>query len=178
MKKVSVLVSLVAQLLHFVDQKGVDSNRLLEASGVDPQILLSPDNRISIDQYNVIQNNAVELTADDYFGLHIGELAIANSISIIGLVMMNCNTVGDAIRKAIAYQEVVGNLVHVSLENKNENTLVELSPKNGSYGHTRHCFEGSASGFFHLINSLCSNNFIVDRIWFIHEPPESLIEYK
>ena len=178
MEKVSVLVSLVAQLLHFVDQKGFDSNRLLEASGVDPQILLSPDNRISIDQYNVIQNNAVELTADDYFGLHIGELAIANSISIIGLVMMNCNTVGDAIRKAIAYQEVVGNLVHVSLENKNENTLVELSPKNGSYGHTRHCFEGSASGLVNLINSLCDNNFIVDRIWFTHEPPESISEYK
>ena len=147
MKDVSVLASLIVQLLHFVRQKGVDPDELLEVSGIDPKILLSPDNRISVDLYNTIQKHAIELTADERFGLHLGELAIANSVSIIGLVMMNCNTVGDAIKKAIAYQEVVGNLVQISLEVGDENVLVELSPRKGSYGHTRHCFEGSASGF-------------------------------
>ena len=178
MKKVSVLVSLVAQMLQFASFKGVSAEKLLELSGVDPKILQHPDNRISIDQYNSIQNHAVQLTGDDTFGIHMGEFAMVNSFSIVGLVMMNCKTIGDAIQKAITYHEIVGNLVQATLKNDKEKIILELSPRMDSYGHTRHCFEASASGFVKLMTQLSGGDFELEQMGFAHKPPEKLQEYR
>jgi hypothetical protein len=87
-------------LVRYLSFLKVDIGRLFWTVGVDPVILKSPDARIQLEKYIAIEDEAVRVTNDPYFGLHMGEFAEAGSWSILGYMMMNCRTLGEALEKS------------------------------------------------------------------------------
>ena len=111
---ISVSVTVLKQMFLYLDSLKVDIEAFLRSLGVDPEITKSPDARIPIETYLLIQDEAARYTNDPYFGLHMGEFAEAGSWSILGFLMMNCKTLGEAFEKSARYSRIIGNLIEGS----------------------------------------------------------------
>ncbi|NCC36773.1 MAG: AraC family transcriptional regulator, partial [Chloroflexia bacterium] len=82
---------------------------LLRSLGIEPETVRSPDTYLPIETYLYIQDSAAQYVNDPYFGLHMGEFAQPGSWSILGYLMMNCKTLGEAFEKSGRYQRIIGN---------------------------------------------------------------------
>ncbi len=96
---IRVSVTVLSQMFLYLRSLKVDTDAFLRSLGVDPSIVKSPDGYIPIETYLLIQDEAAVYTNDPYFGLHMGEYAEAGSWSILGYLMMNCKTLGEAVEQ-------------------------------------------------------------------------------
>ena len=94
----------------------VDIDEFLRSLGVEPAAVRTPDVRIPVDTYLLIQDEAAHYVHDPYFGLHMGEFAEPGSWSILGYLMMNCKTLGEAFEKWGRYSRIIGNLIDGRVE--------------------------------------------------------------
>ncbi|WDP89171.1 MAG: AraC family transcriptional regulator [Desulfobacter sp.] len=172
-----VSMSIVIQLLRYASAKGIDSAEILRAAGLNPGLAESPDQMIGIRDYNRIQEAAAGMTADDYFGLHMGEYAVPASWNMVGYIMMNCPTLGRAIEKSSEYHEIVGSMIRVDCRVKDGLCFLDIVPTQGAYGHTQHCYEAIMSSTVRIIRSLIGDRFSLDRAGFGIERPEDTSEY-
>ena len=108
---ISVCVTVLSQMFLYLRSLHLELDEFLRSIKVDPESVKAPDSRIPIERYLYIQESAAEYTHDPCFGLHMGEFVEAGSWSILGYLMMNCATLGEAMEKSGRYSRVIGNLI-------------------------------------------------------------------
>jgi len=119
--------SIYAQMRRFLESLAIDVGTLAMASALDPETLGDPDAHIPIELYLAIEAEAERATGDALFGLHMGEHAVSGSWSILGSMMMNCETLAEAFEKSARYCRIIGDpvkgrsyrsggLIHLTLE--------------------------------------------------------------
>jgi hypothetical protein len=106
-----VSAAVLAQLARYLSSLGIDATRLMLSVGADPAILESPDDQIPIETHIAIENEAARASGDPCFGLHVGEFAEPGNYSILGYVMMNSRTLGEAVMEAGRYYRIIGDLL-------------------------------------------------------------------
>ena len=72
---ISVSVTVLSQMFLYLSFLEVDIDEFLRSLGVDPAIVKTPDARMPLETYLLIQDEAARFTNDPYFGLHMGEFA-------------------------------------------------------------------------------------------------------
>ncbi len=72
---ITVSVSVLTQLVRYLDHLEADRTAIFRSAGVDPKILDRPDSRISLENYMAVEEEAARVTADPCLGLHMGEFA-------------------------------------------------------------------------------------------------------
>ena len=85
---INVSVTVLRQMFLYLDALEVDKAAFLRSLGVNPAIIDSPDARMPVETYLLIQDEAANFSDDPYFGLHMGGYAEAGSWSILGYLMM------------------------------------------------------------------------------------------
>ncbi len=175
---ITVSVTVLSQMFLYLDSLKVDIDAFLRSLGVDPETVKSPDTRIPIETYLLIQDEAAEYVNDPYFGLHMGEFAEAGSWSILGYMMMNCKTLGEAFEKSGRYSRIIGNLIDARVELKfNKIKAVFFTPLHAPK-MSRHCFEATFSSSVRMMRSLTGADINPLEITFIYPEPESRSEYE
>lgn len=155
----------------------VDIDQFLGSIGVDPALVKSPDTRLPIETYLHIQDQAAQYTRDPYFGLHMGEYAEAGSWSILGYLMMNCHTLGEAFEKSGRYSRIIGNLIDARAEpGFNKIRLVFFTPPHAPQ-MTRHCFEATFASIVRILRNLSGLDLHPLQVTFIYPQPDSTAEY-
>jgi hypothetical protein len=175
---ISVSVSVLAQLLRYLARKKVDAKRIFRGAGVDPEALDRPDTRISLEDYIAIEDEAVRLSEDPYFGLHMGEFFEAGNWSILGYMMMSCRTLGEASEKAARYQKIIGSVIRAKGYLGFKKVTVVLMTPPHSPKLSRHCFEAALSSYVRMMRSLCGRHVSPMEVGFDDEPPPSKAEYE
>jgi AraC-like DNA-binding protein len=173
-----VSVTVLRQMFLYLDSLDVDTDAFLRSLNVDPVIVKSPDGYIPVETYLLIQDEAAHYTGDPYFGLHMGEYAEAGSWSILGYLMMNCKTLGDAFEKSTRYSRIIGNLIegHASIHlNK---IKVKLATPPHAPKMSRHCFEATLSSSVRMMRSLTGVEISPLEVNFTYPMPESSAEYE
>ncbi|HPH95870.1 MAG TPA: AraC family transcriptional regulator [Anaerolineaceae bacterium] len=175
---ITVSTTVLNQLMLYLSSLKVDTGAFLLSIGVDPEVVHSPDGRLPIETYLLIQDQAAELIQDPYLGLHMGEFAEAGSWSILGYLMMNCKTLGEAFEKSSRYSRIIGNLIeaHPHLQWGNKVKIVFSTPPHAPK-MTRHCFESTFSSTMRMMRSLTGVNLSPLEVTFIYPEPESRAEY-
>ena len=79
---------------------------LYAAVGLDPSVLLDADNRIPFSQIVDLYEKAAELTGDDDFGIHIGEIADPRLFDVVGYSALNSATLGEAFARVGRYHSI------------------------------------------------------------------------
>lgn len=178
LEPISVSVTVLSQMFLYLKSLDVDVDDFLLSISVDPQIVKSPDSRIPVETYLTIQEAAAEYTHDPCFGLHMGEYAEAGSWSILGYLMMNCATLGEAMEKSGRYSRIIGNLIeakgHLGL---NKVKLVFNTPPHAPK-MSRHCFESTFSSLLRMVRSLTGKHLNPLEVTLIYPQPKSTIEYE
>jgi AraC-like DNA-binding protein len=93
---ITVSATVLLQMFLYLDSLKVDIDAFLRSLHIEPETVRSPDAYLPIETYLHIQDGAAEYVNDPYFGLHMGEFAQPGSWSILGYLMMNCKTLGEA----------------------------------------------------------------------------------
>lgn len=175
---IHVSVTVLSQMFLYLASLKVDIDAFLRSLGIDPAMVRSPDSYIPIETYLLIQDEAAHYTHDPYFGLHMGEFAEAGSWSILGYMMMNCKTLGEAFEKSGRYSRIIGNLIEARVELRfNKIKIIFFTPPHAPK-MSRHCFESTFSSSVRMMRSLTGVQLNPLEVTFIYPEPESAMEYE
>jgi AraC-like DNA-binding protein len=173
-----VSVTLLKQMFRYLRSLDVDIDTFLRSIGIDPAVAQSPDSQIPIETYLLIQDEAANYTNDPYFGLHMGEFAEAGSWSILGYLMMNCETLGEAFEKSARYSRIIGNLIEGDVHLRLNKIKVVLDTPPQAPKMSRHCFESTLSSTVRMMRNLTGMDIDPTKITFIYPEPKSTAEYE
>ena len=174
---ISVSVTVLSQMFLYLASLKVDIDEFLCSLGVDPATVKSPDARIPIETYLLIQDEAAEYVNDPYFGLRMGEFAEVGSWSILGYMMMNCKTLGEALEKSGRYSRIIGDLIEARAELKfNKIKAIFFTPPHAPK-MSRHCFEATFSSSVRMVRTLTGVKLSPLEVTFTYPAPESTAEY-
>jgi len=172
-----VSVGILRQLVCYLKHCEVNVERLLHSIGVDPVILSLPDARIPFETYITIEDEAVRVMGDPCFGLHMGEFFETGNWSILGFMMMNCHTLGEAFEKAGRYAGIVGNLIQGSVQVRIKTVKLTLSVPDYAPKMSRHCFESSLASAVTLARNLSGREINPLEVGFTSSLPPCIDEY-
>ncbi len=175
---ISVSVTVLSQMFLYLASLGVDTDEYLRSLGIEPESVRPPDARIPLETYLLIQDEAARYVNDPCLGLHMGEFAEAGSWSILGYLMMNCKTLGEAFEKSARYSRIIGNLIEAKAELRfNKIKIIYFTPPHAPE-MSRHCFEAAFSSTVHLMRTLTGANLSPLEVTFTYPEPESTAEYR
>ncbi|NUM44074.1 MAG: AraC family transcriptional regulator [Anaerolineales bacterium] len=175
---ISVSVTVLSQLFLYLHSLNVDVDEFLHSLGVDPQTVRALDERIPVETYLLIQDEAARFIRDPYLGLHMGEFAEAGSWSILGYMMMNCNTLGAAFEKAGKYSRIIGNLIDARAEIKPGKIHVTYFTPPHAPAMSHHCYESTISSTVQMMRTLTGAPLNPLEVTFTHPQPESTAEHE
>jgi len=156
----------------------VDVDHFLHSIGIDPSRVKSPDERIPVDTYLFIQEKAAQHINDPYFGLHMGEFAEAGSWSILGYVMMNCKTLGEAFEKSARYSRIIGNMIESRAELQDNRVKIIVFTPPHAPEMSLHCYESTLSSSVRMMRMLTGSQINPLEVTFAYPEPGSRAEYE
>lgn len=178
LEPITVSATVLAQLFLYLDSLRVDINAFLRTLDIEPETVRSPDAYIPIETYLHIQDEAARYINDPYLGLHMGEFAQPANWSILGYLMMNCTTLGEAFEKSGRYHRIIGNLITGRMEfGLGKVRVVYFTPPNAPQ-MSRHCFDSTFSSSLRLARTLSGLPLDPLEVTFIYPEPGSHTEYE
>ncbi|HVN54923.1 MAG TPA: AraC family transcriptional regulator [Anaerolineaceae bacterium] len=175
---ITVSISVLNQMFLYLRSLQVDIDGFLRSIGVDPEQVKAPDTRLPIETYLHIQDSAAEYVNDPFFGLHYGEYFEPGSWSILGYLMMNCRTLGEAFEKSGRYQRIIGNLIEARAELGFKKVKAVFFTPPHAPKMSRHCFEATFSSSVRMMRNLTGRSLNPLQVTFIYPQPESTAEYE
>ncbi|MCE1255678.1 MAG: AraC family transcriptional regulator [Anaerolineae bacterium] len=175
---IMVSSGILAQMLLYLRSLKINTEDFLRSAGVDPMAVKSPDARIPIETYLKIEDKAAEFCNDPLFGLHMGQFVEAGNWSILGYMMMNCQTLAEAFEKSGRYSRVIGNLIESRAELKIDRVKITLTTPPHAPQMSHHCFDTVLSGCVRMMYSLTGVHLYPLQVTFDYPRPDSSAEYE
>lgn len=121
--------NLIISLISYAAQKDIPVDRLCRQAGVDLEALRSDKPfHLSTRQQNDLFEHAVKLSGDPHFGLHFGERLQLAALGIVGAVIRNSRTIGEALENCAAYSPILTDLFHLSVSFGADRFIIRLQP--------------------------------------------------
>jgi len=121
--------NLIISLISYAAQKDIPVDRLCRQAGVDLDDLRSDKPfHLSAQQQNDLFEHAVRLSGDPLFGLHFGERLQLAALGIVGAVIRNSRTIGEALENCAAYSPILTDLFHLSVSFGADRFIIRLQP--------------------------------------------------
>lgn len=98
--------------------------RLLEGTEISPEMLDSPDARISYAQFGILSGNALRETGNPALGIDFGRRLQLSSHGMMGLAILSSPTVGAALETGLKYYRTYSPGWHLTLEVRAEHALL------------------------------------------------------
>lgn len=99
-----------------LQQRGIEPTALLQQAGIDYQALQQdPDGRVDIRCMTRLWHLSEQQTGDSAFGLSVAACAMPTHFRALGLVVMTCDDMLQALQKLAEYYTLVSNTVRVRL---------------------------------------------------------------
>lgn len=111
-----------------LQQMGLKSEDILEGTGLPKDWAIQDGLFIYASQYTRIVENALKITANPALGLELGSLYYLFEFGVWGYAILSSTTLGEALRVAIKYWEMIGGLVNMSVKKRNGQVLFEVIP--------------------------------------------------
>ena len=100
----------VNQYLQLANEQQLDVNSLLAGLEIDKALLADHDKTISGEKFQQLIEGLITLSDDKLFGLHTAQFVQPGSYSVLGFIVMNCETLGEAIAKIQPFEKLVGDM--------------------------------------------------------------------
>jgi AraC-like DNA-binding protein len=176
----SVAVAKIYPVLEFFKSLALDPQDILRSCGLDLEVFAHPDERISSDTFHQLANLAVQASGDVHFGLHAGEY-LKHFPNILGYVLANCRTLGEALDKFCTFQQISDGVYHTELNRDNGLVII----KTGSVvledpDMERHMACAHLSGQVAYAKALLGGNYHSVRpqhVYFVHAKTTDVTEY-
>ena len=116
-------------LIAYGVQRDIPADLLADLSGIDlAGLKAGRPVTIGVPQFNELWQNAISLSGDVLFGLHLGESMQLSALGIIGSVIRNSATVGEAFQHCADFTELLTDLFRTRVTNGQRSFIVEFIP--------------------------------------------------
>jgi AraC-like DNA-binding protein len=105
----------VNQYLQLASEQQLDVSALLTELAIDEALLADHDSTISGETFQQLIAGLIARSDDPLFGLHTAKFVQPGSYSVLGFMVMNCETLGEAINKIQPFEKLVGDMGTTSL---------------------------------------------------------------
>jgi AraC-like DNA-binding protein len=157
---------------------------LLSNAGVDPADFTRSNNKISVASYFSILDEAVRLSEDPFWGLHMGEFFEWRNLSNLGdimnpgYIMAGCRNLGQAIRKASEHLQFHSSPFDLEIFINGNLTEITFIPKHIKYPSISHCIDEALSSFVKIVRSLTQKFIKLKAVRMLYDPPSHTGEYR
>jgi AraC-like DNA-binding protein len=103
--------NILRYLALVAEERGVDLKPALEHVGLDEVAMRSVDLRVSYRQGSSVIRRALDLTGDEHLGMSVGAAQHLTAWGLLGLALMSSDTLADAIKTGVKYQNLSGAMV-------------------------------------------------------------------
>ncbi len=119
-----VPIAYASALIDLAAELGVPRDELLQAARVKPQVLESPNGRLSFIDFNLLASAALTLCNEPALGLLLGQRLNVSTHGILGYAVLSSATLDKAIQFALKYYRVLG--LAYELERREDGDRSEL----------------------------------------------------
>jgi AraC-like DNA-binding protein len=172
----------VLNIAHFAASQGADMKSLIKLSGQSAEELCKEDSSIENTVYNSIMERAIELTGDDFFGLHVGESLNLTALGLIGQITQTSKTVKQALEFCCQFANLGCSALPLKLVEEKQNYKLTLNPdtlwKTQSQIALRHTAEGVISFTLREFHGLTRMKHAPIKIHLSTPKPSSISEYQ
>lgn len=103
-------VSAVNQYLRYAQSKKVELSALIDNAGLSPKLLNQDDGRIKGEQFQALLQALIHESGDPLMGLNSSLYVGPQSYSTLGMIILNCATLGEAIERIPTFERLVGDM--------------------------------------------------------------------
>ncbi len=157
----------------------IDIEKLLKEVEIDSNIFNKKDSYIKSSKLKLLFHKVVELSNDKCIALHLGELALPESLGLLGYMLSNTATVGEMLKKMCKFSNIIG-----------KNLQFVLTPTKFGYKISLHmCYnplmllpryksEIHLSAVISIIRKLSGVYIVPQKVYFQHPKVDIIREYK
>lgn len=132
-------------VVGFAAKSGVPPPELLRAAGLDPALLTGPDADILHTEELRLWDEAVHLSGDPDFGLHLAEWLVQfpkEQFDVLAFAVRSCATLGDNYRRVARYLRLVHDGIYLRLEEEGDLARLVHGHHQEPQASPRHPVEG------------------------------------
>lgn len=166
--------------IEFLKSLGVDSNDILDLSGISRDDLLDPDRTFEIDQYIKVLEFALDRTGEDYYGLKMGQ--DPHAAGTIGMMCASCKNLKEAFIQGCKYFKVQGDFAEIDFVDDKTYPKIQysLAPSwvLNSPDTARHEIDALFAFLVSILQVNSNNTVKAFRISLVREIPEDPYPYE
>lgn len=171
-------VSTLSGLLSMGRKWGLDDRELLEQSGINPQDLIDPEGRVSLESALLLLDVISRATEREDIGLDWAVERLPSSLGTPGLMAVLQPTLREALRELVTNRREINTGLHLELtENDGLAVLVFDIDAPGARG-LRYGVEVVAMMAVSVSRRFLGADWTPRRLGFRHAPPADLINYR
>jgi AraC-like DNA-binding protein len=166
-------------LLDYAVHRGADRQTLIEVSGINPNELKEPDNRIPLASWLGLLNAAIALCNDPAFALRFGEAVTTEDMGVALMIAGAAETVGEARTQMNRHARLIRD--DASLELVRDRNGVWLESTGDTYTGKQYLVEAGFAWTICETRKMLETHHqgrpFLKAIHFIHEEPDYRAEY-
>jgi len=175
---VSVAVPMVRALIDVVERSGVPRREFLKAVGLTENRLADGDQRFTLQEFDLVQRVALELTGDEALGFHIAEHGTQAAFAVLGNVVSLAPTLRDALEVGWQFGCLLLGDTHQRLEESIDLARIRHDfPRTSPRADMMHA-EFVIAGLSRLIRIFAGPEARIAGAYFEHAAPAHHPEYR
>lgn len=156
-----------------LNAQGLNADEIFASAGLSlSDFEQKPSGRIPIDNMTQLWEAAIKVTADPAFGLRVSEHVHAVHFKALGMLIVSCENLAQAMEKIVAYHALISNSVQLKLQHEPDRVGFSIRAVEGVVIST-----AAIDAFYSVIVKFCRNMLgagdLVSRLDLMRPEPES-----
>lgn len=176
LKEPQITAAYFRGLVDYLANQGVNTTAFLHEFSLSEELISNFQFRLPLTIFAAMLNTAESLSGDADIGLHVGEHIKPSQYGVLGLSVMNCRNVEEAIKRHERYEYLVSNIGHCIYETDGDkvnliwDTELEDAP--------RHIAEENVSSWITFARWISARDISPTAIYFQHDKPLDIREHE
>jgi AraC-like DNA-binding protein len=172
-----ISVAAATGLLEAIAAKGGDPDPILRKFGLERSTLSDPEGFIPSSVFAGVLEEAAQATADDCFGLHLGENYNPRNIGPLAYVVLNSPTIRAGIENFERYLHVYNGAAKWFFTSEGNRGYIRYLLTDLGLKSLRHSNEHEMTIAFNTLRMMVGSQWAPKEVQFAHEAPEQTSEH-
>ncbi len=167
----------LSALFDILAEHDIDKNRFLNSLDLEASLFESHNRKLTIPQVRQILGKAIFLTGNEGLGLQIG-LRARFLPNVVCYIMMNCLTIGDALKKYGQYKRIFNDETNVQIDVDAGHARLEIGSSASELHDFRPFNDYKLTTMFIFLKFLTKGKFKLAEVTLVHDKPAYFSAYK
>lgn len=129
-EKGTISISIVAEAVVCLKERGIDADELLNRAGISPQLLLSPHSRVSASNFGTLWQLIAETIGDEFFGMDSHPMK-PGSFTMLCHAVVHSDTLERALKRTLRFLNLLIDDIQGHLERDGDIARIVLHEVRG-----------------------------------------------